>query len=226
MMGYKEIVPIGTGLILFASGFSLGIIYGQWPWDLNTLWRYDETGAAFEKTLAMYKVWNESPLYVHYLLHFVFVLGLIGHFIKLYKPTDDTMYFHYGSLGLFVLAIVIYLTNLRIGLQSVDHGDWGEVDYQTGLNVMAASKMMIVVILVGVLFLQGGLYYATWYDAELKREFLEREAALEAAELQKQLAAEGKDSEITIEPEQVEISTKKSTTASGSKSKKGKKRKE
>lgn len=225
MMGYKEIVPIGTGLIIFASGFSLGILYGQWPWDLNTLWRFDQTGAAFDRTLAMYQVWNEAPLYIHYLLHFVFSLGLIGHFIKLYKSTDDTIYFHYGSLGLFVLAIVIYLTNLRIGMQSVDHGDWGEVDYQTGLNVMAASKVMIVIVLIGVLFLQAGLYYATWYDAELKREFLENEA-LEAAELRKQLGAEASDEIVAVEIEEEEIVEKKKTTASGSKGKKGKKRKE
>merc|ERR1712080_331355 len=68
-------------------------------------------------------------------------------------------------------------------------GEWGEVDSKTGINVIAASQVMIILVLVGVLVLQGGLYYAQWYDEELKKEFYEteaREAALAAERQAKQ----------------------------------------
>lgn len=175
-MAYKDLVPVGSALLIGATSFGLGAIYGNWPYDVETLFRYDPTGQSFERSLAHYLVWANAPPYVHYTLHAVMALGLIGCFVKLYKPDPDATYFEYGSLGLFVLAIIIYLTNLRTGLYSCVHQNWGEVDMKTGLNVMAALQIMIVVVLAGVLVLQGGLYYATWYDAKLKADFLRREA--------------------------------------------------
>jgi len=180
-MAYKDLVPVGTSLIIGATSFGLGVIYAQWPYDLNTLWRYDSTGLAFDKSLAHYSVWANSPMYVHYTFHAVMALGLIGTFIKLYKPSEDAKYFEYGSLGLLMVAIIVYLTNLRVGINSCLSGEWGEVDRNTGINVMAASQVMVVLVLVGVLVLQGGLYYAEWYDNKLKEEFYRKEAEEAAA---------------------------------------------
>ena len=184
-MKYKEVVPIGTALIVGATTFGLGVIYGNWPYDLDTLWRHSVTDG-FDKSLAHYQTWGNAPMYIHYTLHTVGFLGLVGHFIKLYKPDEEAKYFEYGSLGLFMIAIIIYLTNLRTGVTSCLSGQWGDVDYKTGLNVMAASQVMIILVLVGVLVLQGGLYYAQWYDEQLKLEFYENERreAAAAAEAQ------------------------------------------
>ncbi|CAH2354180.1 secretory component protein Shr3p [[Candida] railenensis] len=178
-IAYKDIVPIGTGLIIAATSFGLGVIYGNAPYDQATLFQYDPSGQNFERSLAHYILWANTPMYVHYVLHGVFVLGLIGCFIKLYKPNDEATYFEYGTLGLYVLSFIIYLTNLRTGVNSCLYDSWGEVDMPTGINVMAASQIMIVLVLVGVLTMQGGLYYATWYDEKIKKEFLEQEAAFE-----------------------------------------------
>lgn len=174
-MAYKDLVPVGTGLIIAATSFGLGVVYSNTAYDYNTLWRYDAEG--FARSLAHYSNWANAPMRIHYILHAVMFLGLSGCFIKLYKPLDDAKYFEYGTLGLMMAGIVIYLTNLRIGVNSCITGQWGEVDQNTGINVMAASQFLIVVALVGVLILQGGLYYAEWYDAKIKREFLEKEAA-------------------------------------------------
>lgn len=178
-MAYKDITPIGTALIIAATSFGLGVIYGNAPYDQATLFQYDPSGQNFERSLAHYILWANTPMYVHYVLHGVFCLGLIGCFIKLYKPNEEATYFEYGTLGLYVLAFIIYLTNLRTGVNSCLYDSWGEVDMPTGINVMAASQIMIVLVLVGVLTMQGGLYYATWYDAKIKREFLQQEAELE-----------------------------------------------
>lgn len=174
-MAYKDLVPVGTGLIIAATSFGLGVVYSNTAYDYNTLWRYDAEG--FARSLAHYSNWANAPMRIHYILHAVMFLGLSGCFIKLYKPLDDAKYFEYGTLGLMMAGIVIYLTNLKIGVNSCITGQWGEVDQNTGINVMAASQFLIVVALVGVLILQGGLYYAEWYDAKIKREFLEKEAA-------------------------------------------------
>ncbi|CAI5759412.1 unnamed protein product [Candida verbasci] len=184
MMKYKDLVPIGTTLIIASTCFGLGAIYGNLPYDIHTLWLHSDE-QSFVNSLNHYKQWGESPMYTHYILHFIGLLGLIGHFIKLYKPEEDAKYFEYGSLGLFMIGVIIYLTNLRTGINSCISGEWGEVDSATGINVIAASQVMIIFVLFGVLLLQGGLYYAQWYDEKLKSEFYAKEAE-EAANAAKQ----------------------------------------
>ncbi|OBA22566.1 Shr3 amino acid permease chaperone [Metschnikowia bicuspidata var. bicuspidata NRRL YB-4993] len=177
-MAYKDIVPVGTVLILCATSFGLGVVYSNTAYDFHTLWRPTEAG--FERSLIHYANWATAPMRVHHILHFVILLGLIGCFIKLYKPAEEVKYFEYGTLGMMMAAIIIYLTNLRIGANSCISGEWGDVDAYTGVNVMAASQFMMVIVLVGVLVLQGGLYYAEWYEKKIQREFLEKEAAAAA----------------------------------------------
>lgn len=185
MMAYRDLVPIGTALIIGSTCFGLGAVYSSLPYDLHTLWTFGGE-KAIETSIAHYAQWGNSPMYIHYILHGVALLGLIGSFIKLYKPNDDAKYFEYGSLGLFMVGLIIYLTNLRVGVNSCLSGQWGEVDPATGVNVIAASQVMIILVLVGVLVLQGGLYYAEWYDNKLKEEFYKQEAeeAARAAEMQ------------------------------------------
>jgi hypothetical protein len=178
--GYKQLVPVANTMVIGSACFGLGVIYAQLPYDIDTLWRSTSIDA-FEVALQNYKQWAVAPQYVHYILHAVMAVGLIGSFIKLYKPLEDSKYFEYGSLGLFMAAIIIYLTNLRIGVNSCLTGQWGEVDQNTGISVMAASTVMVVVVLIGVLVLQAGLYYAEWYDGEIKKEFFAKEAEAEAA---------------------------------------------
>lgn len=209
-MAYKDIVPVGTGLIISATSFALGVIYANLPYDLYTLWAHDDSGLAFTRSLAHYLVWGAAPRYVHHILHGVILLGMVGCFIKLYKPQEESKYFEYGTLGMVVLATVIYLTNLRTGVTSCLMGDWGEVDMPTGINVMAASQVMIVIVLVGVLVLQAGLYYAEWYDAKLKAEFYAREAAEVEAQARASVEAGTEEAVAVAEkPKKVKKRTKK-----------------
>ncbi|EGW35481.1 uncharacterized protein SPAPADRAFT_58715 [Spathaspora passalidarum NRRL Y-27907] len=203
MVTYRDIVPIGTGLIIAASSFGLGVVYSSWPYDVNTLWRYEE--GAIDVSIAHYQQWANSPMYIHYTLQAVAGLGLLGCFIKLYKPNEDAKYFEYGTLGLLMVGLIIYLTNLRTGINSCITGNWGEVDAATGVNVMAASQVMIVFALVGVLVLQAGLYYAEWYENKLKEEFYKEEAAEAAAAAEKQAKEE----------EEVQAETQENAETSG-----------
>lgn len=195
-MAYSDLVPVGTALIISASSFGLGAIYANLPYDFLTLWRYDSEG--FARSLVHYAIWAQAPMRVHYILHAVIACGLIGCFIKLYKPHPDVKYFEYASLGLMMVAVVIYLTNLRIGINSALTGEWGDVDLRTGINVVAASEFMMVIALSGVLFLQGGLYYAEWHDSKMQREFYAEEARRAAA--QKEAAVEVPEAKEPKEP--------------------------
>lgn len=178
-MAYSDLVPVGTVLIISATSFALGAIYGNLPYDFYTLWSYDENG--FQNSLAHYIAWANAPMRVHYILHFVIFLGLLGCFIKLYKPHPDVKYFEYATLALMMVGVVIYLTNLRIGINSALAGNWGDVDMKTGINVVAASQFMMVIALGGVLFLQGGLYYAEYTERKLREDFFAKEKAAAAA---------------------------------------------
>lgn len=183
---YKQIAPVGAVMIIGATCFGLGVAYAQLPYDLNTLWRKDVIGDAFDKLIAHYAQWGNSPRYLHHIFHAVMGIGLIGSFIKLYKPQEESKYFEYGTLVLYMAGIIIYLTNLRVGVNSCISGEWGEVDLYTGVSVIAASEVIIVIVLIGVLILQGGLYYAEWYDGEAQKEFEAREAEKEAKLLAEQ----------------------------------------
>ncbi|CAH6723484.1 secretory component protein Shr3p [[Candida] jaroonii] len=180
---YKEIVPVGTVLLIAASSFGLGVVYSNLIYDYQTLWAFKGDTKVFQNSFNHYLNWASAPAYLHYILHFVMFLGILGGLIKLYKPSEDTTYFEYGTLGLFVLSIIVYLTNLRTGINSVFFNSWGEVSMETGINVIAASQFFVVVLLFGVIFLQGGLYFAEWYDGQLKEEFFANEKKeLEAKE--------------------------------------------
>lgn len=210
-MAYADLVPVGTMLSVGAACFGLGVIYGNLPYDYYTLWLPERE--AIGRSIAHYSAWANAPPRVHYILHFVMFLGLSGCFIKMFKPHPEAKYFEWGTLGALMIAIMIYFTNLRIGINSCLTGIWGDVDEITGVNVMAASQFMMAVVLFGVVVLQGGLYYAQWYESTIQAEFLqkEREAAIAAAK-----RAEG----VEEDPVEDSASTTGAKAAKTSKSKK------
>ncbi|ODQ79545.1 hypothetical protein BABINDRAFT_176438 [Babjeviella inositovora NRRL Y-12698] len=209
MSFYEVIIPPANAVVVGSTCFALGAIYGNLPYDFQTLWSGTYSDEAVARSVAHYALWGNSPNFVHYILHGVMALGFLGMFVKLYKPNPDAKMFEYGTLGLYMAGVIFYLTNMRIGVQSAIVGEWGDVDERTGINVIAASEVFIVFIYVGILVLQGGLYYAQWEDAKLKAKFYADEAALEA----QQKAAQGEVETV----EEVDATTSSSAKASGSK---------
>ena len=130
MMAYKDIVPIGTSLIIGSTcfGLELSTVIGHM---ILTLYGFM---ISLKHSMPLYVIINNGgTLQCMFIIHYaVGLLGLIGHFIKLYKPDEDAKYFEYGSLGLFMVGVVIYLTNLRTGVNSCLVGQWGDVDYKPG----------------------------------------------------------------------------------------------
>jgi len=163
-------------LIFIGVFFFLGVLLGNLPYDFKTLFSQSVTQEDFNNSLRHYRTWAEIPKIPLHILHFFIGLGFLGMFIKVYKPAEDAKYFEYGSLFLYVLAFCIYLTNLKTGAMSALHGDWGEVDENTGINVIAASSIMIIFLLGAIITLQVGLYYGEW-EYQQRLEIFEKEEA-------------------------------------------------
>ncbi|KAF5112394.1 hypothetical protein DV495_001580 [Geotrichum candidum] len=193
---------VATGLIIGAVSFSLGVCYSNWSYDYYTLWQ-QPVDAAFERSLAHYQNWYNMPMFFHHVHHLCAVLGMIGFFFKLYKPSEANKLFDGGSLFLYMVGVVIYLTNLRRGGASAVANDWGEVDEHTGINIIAASQVLIVLTFLGVIGLQIGQYWAEIEDSKLAAKAQEEEEAAIAAS-----NAARADAEKTQEPAEASASTK------------------
>lgn len=151
---------------------------GNFPYDFKTLFSATATQADFDNSLRHYQTWANIPTVAVHILHVFLGLGFIGLTIKIYKPDDEIKYFEYGSLLLYVIAVCIYLTNLKIGAESALHEQWGEVDQNTGINVIAASEVIILFILGFIIALQVGLYWGQ-VDYQQRLEVFQKEEAEE-----------------------------------------------
>lgn len=117
------------------------------------------------------------------------------------------MLFDGGSLVLYMVAVIVYITNIVKGLRIVSVGTYGLVnvaelsedqldemnlagfDRETGtsvlgrednLKVLAASNTILALVLVGVLVLQAGQWYAERSDARERKKMMEEEMETKA----------------------------------------------
>ena len=124
-------------------------------------------------------------------------LGLIGIMMKLYKPTEANYLFDGASLVLYMIGVTVYIANLVKGMRTISAGYYGEkvlaegetmlgktvdgvegeyLDKEDSLRVMSASNTILALVLVGVLVLQAG----QWYAARKEQEELEQMDKAEA----------------------------------------------
>ncbi|KAF2209921.1 hypothetical protein CERZMDRAFT_14737, partial [Cercospora zeae-maydis SCOH1-5] len=132
---------------------------------------------------------HASPPLISRILHIVIGTGLLGFLIKLFKPTEANLLFDGASLVLYMCGITVYIANIVKGLRTVTAGAYGtqkldieagetivekalenrEGDYigrEDSLRVMAASNTILALVLVGVLVLQAGQWYAQRKEQE------------------------------------------------------------
>lgn len=111
---------------------------------------------------------NSPPLVVR-MLHSIIGVGLLGFMIKLYKPTEAQLLFDGASLALYMIGIIIYVANIIKGLNSIAAGEFYRssateapklLGREDGLRVLCASNTILALVLVGVLVLQAGQWYA------------------------------------------------------------------
>lgn len=157
--------------------FFLGIIFAQFPYDYPLLWTSAPVEPSFFDQLeAHLKFMHQSPPLIARLLHIMVAVGFLGFFIKLFKPSESNMLFDGASLVMYLIGVGIYVANIVQGLRAISSGIWdteafaqrhegpitGEVilGRDDSLKVLAASNTILALVLVGVLVLQGGQWYA------------------------------------------------------------------
>ena len=193
-----------------ATSFFLGILFSLFPYDYPILWSPPTSTSAsappavsptptsiapatasilaaaaadpfatLERHLTLL---HSAPPLIPRLLHIVVATGLLGFTIKLFKPTESNLLFDGASLALYVVAIVVYLSNVVKGLRAVSERVWDlpvaavaqevtqdgawvaakgtPVGRKDSLRVLCASNTILALVLVGVLVLQAGQWYA------------------------------------------------------------------
>jgi len=166
------------------------MLFAHFPYDYNVLWStpVDPT-YSFHILEEHLKFLHASPPIVSRILHIVITTGLLGFLMKLYKASESNMLFDGASLVLYMAGITVYITNIVKGLRVVTAGVYGNVtpemdeegsgDYigrEDTLRVYAASNTILALVLIGVLVLQAGQWYALRKEEAEVKEIETKEA--------------------------------------------------
>ncbi|PYH59184.1 putative secretory component protein shr3, partial [Aspergillus niger CBS 101883] len=162
--------------------FFLGLIFSLFPYDYPILWSTTPTPAThFDYFESHLRFLHASPPLIPRILHIVIFLGLLGLIMKLYKPSESNMLFDGASLVLYMCGITVYIANIVKGLRLVSGGVYGDelvkggeeeveqgqiLGREDSLKVLAASNTILALVLVGVLVLQAGQWYAERKEAQ------------------------------------------------------------
>lgn len=179
MISYKDISTVGTGLILVATSFIMGVFYSNQVYDYSLLFGKGCTQQHFDNALRHYQTMNDVAHPVFYVLCGIATLGLIGCTIRIYKPNPDLQLFEYCTLGFYVFGICVFITNIKTGVECSVARTWGEVTENEGLAVLASSNVILLLIFLGVIVLQAGLWYTRWEHQQRLDKFYAQEAAAE-----------------------------------------------
>jgi hypothetical protein len=180
--------------MLTAVCFFLGILFSSFPYDYPLLWTSVETPAAYYDQLETHlRFIHASPPIITRILHIVISVGFIGFFIKLFKPSEANLLFDGASLVLYVIGAVVYIANIVKGLRIVTMGIYGVPEGSTevaigredSLRVLAASNTILALVLVGVLVLQAGQWYAERKEQDEVDKFEKEQEEKNAAKGQK-----------------------------------------
>jgi hypothetical protein len=140
---------------------------------------------------------HASPPIIARILHIAIFLGYAGLLAKLYKPSEANLLFDGASIVLYTIGVIVYITNIVKGLRIVTIGEYdaafsaeeraamGEVvaNREDSLKVLAASNTILALVLVGVLVLQAGQWYAERKDMDEAEKFEKERQEKHAAQL-------------------------------------------
>lgn len=166
-----------------ATCFFLGILFASFPYDFPLLWSKEPLAAEFLPQLESHlKFMHAAPPLISRMLNIMVFVAFAGLLIKLFRPSEANFLFDGASLILYVIGAATYMTNIVRGLRALTDGIWdqpefaktrrGEVDgeyilgKEDSLRVMSASNTILALVLIGVLVLQAGEWYAEKRDRD------------------------------------------------------------
>lgn len=186
-----------TFMIIGPVCFFLGMLFSSFPYDFPLLWTTAETPAEYYDFLeAHIKFIHASPAIIPRILHIAIGIGFSGFFIKLFKPSEANLLFDGSSLVLYVISVVIWVANIVKGFRIVTLGLYSPsptheteteiiIGREDSLRVLAASNTILALVLVGVLVLQVGQWYAERKDAAEEEKFEKEKEEKSAIKSQK-----------------------------------------
>jgi hypothetical protein len=138
---------------------------------------------------------HASPPLISRILHIAIFIGYSGLFYKLYKPSEANLLFDGASIILYTIGVIVYMTNIVKGLRIVTLGEYDNAfsvaekaamtesvaNREDSLKVLAASNTILALVLVGVLVLQAGQWYAEHKDMDEAAKFEKEKQAKMAA---------------------------------------------
>lgn len=172
---FQDVEDVALILINFSTFTLFGMLISQWNYDIPVLFDQAGESSRFDRFLQHYYSFNNIPLYIVIFYGFVYGLGLLGSIVRITKPNPDFQMFEYGTFVLLFLFLCVFLTNVKTGIETCSNRKWGDVSEKQGLQVLAASNLILFAILVGVIILQAGLWYTKWDYKKRLAEFYEEE---------------------------------------------------
>ncbi|KAK3699482.1 Protein csh3 [Vermiconidia calcicola] len=149
----------------------------------------DPRSAYFDMQENHLKFLHSSAPLISRMLHIVIATGILGLLMKLYKPTEANKLFDGASLVLYMIGVTVYIANIVKGMRTVSAGAYGNMELAEGetfkdkvlyegnepaayigredsLRVVSASNTILAMVLIGILVLQAGQWYAQRKESE------------------------------------------------------------
>lgn len=162
-----------------ATSFFLGLLFSLFPYDFPLLWTSTPPADPFTPLESHYMLLANAPPLIPRVLHIVIGIGFLGFLMKLYRATESNLLFDGASLALYVVGVVIYITNIVRGLHVISGHEYNRLVHKDGtaaaadevdveetltredsLRVLSASHTILALVLLGILVFQAGQWYA------------------------------------------------------------------
>ncbi|KAI6785671.1 to secretory component protein shr3 [Emericellopsis cladophorae] len=193
---YHGAGSFATFMIIGPTCFFLGILFASFPYDFPLLWSKEPVAEGFFDQLENHlRFMHQSPPLIARMLNIILATVFIGFIIKMYRPSEANFLFDGASGILYLIGVAVYSSNTIKGLRAVSEGVWDTEEYQAtregryqgevilgkedSLRVLAASNTILALILIGVLVLQAGQWYAEKKDREEEQEQQQPQAGVE-----------------------------------------------
>ncbi|KAK1755345.1 secretory component protein SHR3 [Echria macrotheca] len=181
---YRGSGSFATFLIIGPTCFFLGILFAFFPYDYPLLWTSTPVPSAYYDQLETHlRFIHQAPPLIARLLNIMVSLGFLGFFVKLFRPSAANVLFDGASLILYLIGASIYIANIVKGMRAVSAGAWDQPNFagtlhegpltgevtlnrEDSLKVISASNTILALVLLGVMVLQCGQWYAERKEAD------------------------------------------------------------
>ncbi|KAH9044237.1 Shr3 amino acid permease chaperone [Lactarius hengduanensis] len=151
-MGFRQ------GVLLATTCFLFGVLLACFAIDYRVLFS-TLTEETVEDAFQYYRTFYNAPPGIKALLHALMGIGVVAIVAKIHRWDESAMFFDGGSLAAFVFAISMYITVTIPAIQTV-------VIPIEALRVLSAGNTLIMLLLGGILVLQGGQEWARRLEAK------------------------------------------------------------